>query len=156
MDYAIGRILPVVNRAEFNIVHVNTADLEKYVREMARIGEQNAPLAKALLEVELFLAEHWLPILLFSVVWYALHLHATWTNLRGNTGTDRLTWLVAIWLPSGLIFYWILGRPSTDGSATVAASSPPPPAPLKSERETAADITAALAAESRRRGDRQP
>jgi hypothetical protein len=122
---------------------------------MARIGEQNAPLAKAVLEAELFIAEHWIPFTLFFLVWYALHFHAMWTNLRGNTGIDRLTWLVTLWLPLGLIFYWSLGRPPSDGSATVATVNPPPPAPVKSERDTASDITAALAEESRKRRDRQ-
>ena len=130
---------------------MNTADIEKYLREVVRISEQNAPFAKAVLEAELFIFEYWLPFTLFFIVWYALHVHATWTNLRDNTGIDRLTWLMAIWLPFGLIFYWCLGRPSSDPSIATARDKLSTSQPVYSERDTASDINAALAEESRKR-----
>ena len=107
-------------------------DFQRYVNEMGRIGQETAPLAKAILRAELFIAEHWIAFTIVFLVWYALHLHATWANLRDNQGVDRLTWLLVIWaVPMGLIFYWVLGNRRESGHAF--DSTPPrlPPAPRR-------------------------
>jgi hypothetical protein len=130
---------------------MNAADLDHYMHEVMRIQNQNPPFAKAWLDVSLFVAEYWIVIALLSLVWSALHFHAVWTNLRDNRGIDRLTWLMVIWMPFGIFFYWRLGR-----DITVATTLGPPSGrytipPLPTAQDTAAAITAALEDESRRR-----
>ena len=88
-------------------------------------------------------------LMLISGICATLCVIASWQNLRDNRGIDRLTWLLAIWLPFGFIFFWLL-RDQPQGPQLPPPDpnyAPPPTGP----ESTADAVTAALADEARRR-----
>jgi hypothetical protein len=101
--------------------------------------------------VNLFIVEYWIAITLVLLVWFGLHVHAVWTNLRDNRGIDRLTWLFVIGMPFGIFFYWRLGRDIAVATTSMPGSGRYTPPPLPTAQDTAAAITAALDEQSRRR-----
>jgi hypothetical protein len=75
-----------------------------------------------------------------SFAYLITSLIAHWQNLRDNRGIDRLTWLFAICLPFGFIFFWLLRNQGQNPTIQSTPNYTPPP-------QTPEDIAAAISAD---------